>query len=280
MDLHLDSGLASRFTNRSQIARIVTEAWARANLYCPACPSISLEPTPPGTKVVDFWCSDCREPFQLKSQSQPFRSRVSDAAYGPMIRSIETATAPTFLFLHYDPTEWKIISLFFVPRHFLSPSFVEKRPPLRPGARREGWVGCNLLLSTLPGDARVYAVENGTPRHSDEVRRAWRAFAFLRDQEPDSREWTTEVLACIRGLRKRVFTLGDMYGFEDFLARMHPRNRNIKPKIRQQLQILRDHDFLEFQGRGTYRVLINNQTFRGLKNKSQRGQSNEPRSPH
>ena len=30
--------------------------------------------------------------------------------------------------------------------------------------------------------------------------------------------------------------------------------RNIRPRIRQQLQVLRDHHFLDFLGRGRYRL--------------------------
>ena len=38
------------------------------------------------------------------------------------------------------------------------------------------------------------------------------------------------------------------------MARLHPQNRFVRPKIRQQLQILRDLGLLEFLGRGRYRV--------------------------
>ena len=38
------------------------------------------------------------------------------------------------------------------------------------------------------------------------------------------------------------------------LARMHPENRHVRDKIRQQLQVLRDKGFLEFVGRGEYGV--------------------------
>lgn len=79
--LSLDSSLASRYRSRSQAARAVTEAWVTENLYCPSCTADALEPTKPGTKVVDFRCPDCAEPFQLKSQSHPFQSRVLDSAY-------------------------------------------------------------------------------------------------------------------------------------------------------------------------------------------------------
>jgi type II restriction enzyme len=44
-----------------------------------------------------------------------------------------------------------------------------------------------------------------------------------------------------------------MYKFENLLQIKHPANNNIKPKIRQQLQILRDKGFIEFLGNGKYR---------------------------
>ena len=50
------------------------------------------------------------------------------------------------------------------------------------------------------------------------------------------------------------FTLAEVYAFEPRLAAIYPDNRNVRPKIRQQLQVLRDHGWLEFTGRATYRV--------------------------
>ena len=46
--------------------------------------------------------------------------------------------------------------------------------------------------------------------------------------------------------------LGDMYAFEQRLSALHPDNRNIRPKIRQQLQVLRDLQMLSFSGGGNY----------------------------
>ena len=59
----------------------------------------------------------------------------------------------------------------------------------------------------------------------------------------------------MRGLGKREFSLGEVYAHAEALARLHPQNKNVEPKIRQQLQILRDMGFLEFLGRGRYRAL-------------------------
>ncbi len=256
VDLALKPDLTPRITNPSQIAGKLTERWVTENLYCPACPSDSLEPTKPGTKVVDFRCPECTEFFQLKSRSSVFRSRVLDSAYGPMIKSIEASRAPNFLFLHYDRPTWRVRDLFTVPRHFFSPSMVEKRPPLPPTARRAGWVGCNILISCLPTDSRIDIVRDEVERPMEAVREAWQTFAFLRNATPESRGWTADVLACVREVRRSEFALPDIYVFEDRLSRMHKDNRNVRPKIRQQLQVLRDHGILEFLGRGRYRVLL------------------------
>lgn len=256
MDLRLDPVLAESYTSRAQIARVVTETWVGEQLYCPACDNERLEPTPTGTKVVDFSCDSCEENFQLKSQSRPFGSKVTDAAFGPMVERITNSSAPSFLFLHYMADRWLVRDLFFVPRFFLSPSVIERRKALPASARRAGWVGCNILLSSLPLDARIPAVQAGTPLPEGKVRDAWRRFDFLRGNDPDSRGWMADVLGCIRELPPSVFCLTDVYTFERRLSRLHPRNRNIRPKIRQQLQVLRDHGVLEFLGKGQYRVRL------------------------
>ncbi len=48
--------------------------------------------------------------------------------------------------------------------------------------------------------------------------------------------------------------LDDVYAFDDHLAHLYPGNNNVRPKIRQQLQVLRDQGFLEFLGHGHYRI--------------------------
>ena len=39
-----------------------------------------------------------------------------------------------------------------------------------------------------------------------------------------------------------------------FYKKLHPDNRHVRDKIRQQLQVLRDHGYLEFVSRGSYRL--------------------------
>ncbi len=49
------------------------------------------------------------------------------------------------------------------------------------------------------------------------------------------------------------FSLDDVYAHEATLAALYPDNRNVRPKIRQQLQVVRDWGWLAFNGRGTRR---------------------------
>ncbi len=58
----------------------------------------------------------------------------------------------------------------------------------------------------------------------------------------------------IETLGKKEFALDDMYAFERELSKLHPENRHIRDKIRQQLQILRDKGYLRFLSKGSYQL--------------------------
>ncbi len=71
--------------------------------------------------------------------------------------------------------------------------------------------------------------------------------------------WTDDVYSRVRALVGELgsseFTLKDFNTrFEQELASLHPKNQHVKPKMRQQLQVLRDRNVLEFLGHGRYRV--------------------------
>jgi type II restriction enzyme len=76
----------------------------------------------------------------------------------------------------------------------------------------------------------------------------------LQRQRWYNRGWTMDVLNILRALEKRDFLLAEVYRHAHELRELHPRNRHVEPKIRQQLQRLRDLGFLEFLGRGRYRL--------------------------
>ncbi|GBE56249.1 type-2 restriction enzyme DpnI [archaeon BMS3Bbin16] len=137
----------------------------------------------------------------------------------------------------------------------MTPSVIEKRKPLSKGARRAGWIGSNILIGKLPLDARISIVAGGSVIPKSNVRDEWNQFLFLREQSVYSRGWLADVLASVRKLDKESFTLSDIYAFETELAKLHPRNKHIRPKIRQQLQILRDQEVIKFLGTGKYQII-------------------------
>lgn len=67
--------------------------------------------------------------------------------------------------------------------------------------------------------------------------------------------WKLDVFDCLNNISRQQFTLADVYSFENHLKEKHPLNNNLKDKIRQQLQALRDLGLLEFSGGGKYKKL-------------------------
>lgn len=67
--------------------------------------------------------------------------------------------------------------------------------------------------------------------------------------------WKLDVFNCLDSIENRTFSLVEAYAFEDVLSDKYPNNRNIKDKIRQQLQYLRDLGIIEFKVRGVYKKL-------------------------
>ena len=82
----------------------------------------------------------------------------------------------------------------------------------------------------------------------------WRSTLFLREESVDRRGWLIEVMKCVELIGRPEFTIDDVYAFEGRLSQLYPGNNNVRPKIRQQLQVLRDQGYLEFVGRGSYRL--------------------------
>lgn len=75
-------------------------------------------------------------------------------------------------------------------------------------------------------------------------------------EDIENRGWIMDVLYCINSINCDTFSLKQIYEFESYLAIKHPDNHNIKAKIRQQLQLLRDKGHIEFLGNGQYRKIV------------------------
>lgn len=254
MQIELPVDGLSKYRSKAQRARVSTESWAGTNLYCPNCESPTLTAAPANTPARDYVCPGCASPFQLKAQSRAFRGRIVDAAYSAMVRAIQQDKTPNLFALQYDPLSWRVVNIVLIP-HFAFPvSAIEKRRPLRSTARRAGWVGCNILLDAIPPDARIPIVKDGQALPPLSVRQQYARVRPLENVEPPTRGWTLDVLNAVRSIGKSEFSLADVYAREERLSGLHPGNRHIRDKIRQQLQVLRDLGLLLFLGAGRYRL--------------------------
>jgi len=253
MILEFDVSLAKEYKSNSQKARILTEHWVQYNMFCPRCGNQKIDKLENNKAVADFLCPECTNKYELKSKSGGVASEITDGAYQTMIDQIVNRTNPDFFFLTYDMASYSVKNFFVVPRHFFTPQIIKKRKPLAPTARRAGWVGCNILVNSIPEDGRIFVVDNGQVKRSDVVVKKLQKTEFLAETNLDSRGWLLDIMNFINKLKGKEFSISEMYSFESSLYNLHPKNNNIQAKIRQQLQILRDKNYIEFLGNGKYR---------------------------
>lgn len=67
--------------------------------------------------------------------------------------------------------------------------------------------------------------------------------------------WKLDTFNVVSQVKTNIFRLEHIYAYKEQLQELHPENRNIEAKIRQQLQELRDLGLIEFLGGGVYRKL-------------------------
>jgi hypothetical protein len=156
--------------------------------------------------------------------------------------------------LNYDLKQFGVVNLFVVPKHFFLRKIIEERKPLAQTARRAGWIGSNILLNQIPTSGKIFIVRDGQLQPKESVLAKWKRTLFLRNEEIEARGWLIEVMKCVESIGKQEFELEDVYAFEDRLSQIYPENRHVRPKIRQQLQVLRDQGYLDFISRGYYRL--------------------------
>ena len=144
---------------------------------------------------------------------------------------------------------------FVVPKYFFITEIIEKRLPLTNNAKRSCWIGSNILFSKIPKAGQIFYVENGKEIDKKVVLSKWQKTIFLKQiKKRSAKGWILDIMNCIDLLNKKEFRLSDIYNFEKDLSANHYENKNIKPKIRQQLQILRNKGYLEFLGNGVYKL--------------------------
>ena len=212
-----------------------------------------LERTANNTAARDFFCPACGNPFELKSKKGKFANLVTDGAYRTMIEAIRENRQPNLFLLSYR-LPFVVTDLSVLPRRFLVEPMVIRRKPLSDTARRAGWIGCNLSLKLIPRSALIPCMVGGTAIEQHVIQKLWLRTAAFDDLGILARGWAAMTLGVIERIRKARFSIRDVYEFESILATAFPNNRNIRPKLRQQLQVLRDLGFIRFLGQGEYEL--------------------------
>src|SRR3989344_2062067 len=254
MKLILDTQLGTNYKNASQRARVLTEHWVDESVFCPNCGRLDIDKYPNNRPVADFYCSNCKEDYELKSKQDGLGAKILDGAYRTMIERLQSSNNPNFFLLNYDLGNLFVLNFLVIPKHFFIPEIIEKRKPLAITARRAGWIGCNIVLQGIPESGKIFFVKNRQVEPKEKVLNKWKRTLFLREEkEISAKGWLLDIMRSIEKLGKREFTLDDIYAFEKELSALHPDNKHIKDKIRQQLQVLRDRGYLDFMSRGYYR---------------------------
>ncbi len=250
----LDVKLGERYKSNSQKIRVMSEGWVGDNIFCPNCGS-SIFGYENNKPVADFYCKKCLENFELKAKKGGVGRKIGAGAYAKMIERLVSETKPNLFLMAYKGKDYFINDFFVVPKYFFVPSIIEKRKALSKNAQRAGWIGANILFYKVPNSGKIYYIENGEEFSKKDILKKWQKTVFVKEIKKDElRGWILDIMNCIESLGKEEFELSDVYQFEDDLKILHPENKHIKDKIRQQLQFLRDKGYLKFLGKGKYKL--------------------------
>jgi len=192
----------------------------------------------------------CSHGYELKSKRGLFNNRVLDGAYGTMLKTIREGKTPTFLLLEYSQS-WSIQRLRAIHHSLITEAAIQPRKPLSLSARRAGWIGCNIVLLEIALRGQIPLLTNGSMASKHTTRHAFAQLESLSSLSTQNRTWSATVLRLTERLN-RTFSLQEIYAFENELQVLFPNSRNIRPKIRQQLQFLRGAGLIKFVGGGQY----------------------------
>lgn len=257
MNLELKSYSPSQYKSNSQRIRVLTEGWMEKNMFCPYCGAEHIFKYANNRPVHDFFCDQCQADYELKSKKNTFGKKIMDGAYSTMMQIILSKENPHFFFLNYIDSKGiiSVRNLMLVPGYFFTSDSVEKRKALSAKAKRPGWVGCNILYKNIPVQGQIYIIKDGVARTKKEVMDKVNSMKFLNEFHLEKKGWFFDILNCVNRIDKNEFSLKDVYQFETYLANKHPENKYVKEKIRQQLQLLRDKNIIEFLGKGKYQKI-------------------------
>ena len=195
--------------------------------------------------VADLFCPNCHEQYELKSKNQKtIGNSVPDGAYHTMLERIQSDTNPNFFFLAYKKADYSIQQLVLVPKHFITPDMII---PRNKGIKnRPHHIMCSINLVPLPESGKIFLIDNSRIIEPEIVLKKWQSNLFLRNQNAERKGWLLAIMKCIDQLPRRIHIVTNRMNLKTKLSIQFPQNNHIKDKIRQQLQILRDQNMIEF----------------------------------
>lgn len=251
MQLLFNKTLARGYKSPSQKTRVLTEGWVKDEIFCPNC-GTHVSEYPNNKAVGDFYCPNCSEDYELKSKKDSLGKKILDGAYGTMIKRLQSSTNPNFFFLNYH--NYQVINFAVIPKHFFVPEIIIKRNKGIPD--RPNYIMCSIDLTGIPNSGKIFYIKDGKIESKSKILENWNKTLFLRKEKKlETKGWLLDVMNCIDGLNKNEFNLNEVYNFEEVLKKKHPNNNFIKDKIRQQLQVLRDKNYLKFVSPGKYKLI-------------------------
>src|SRR3989344_4143445 len=158
MKLDFDEKIADDYTSASQRASVLTEHWVDETVFCPNCGRFEIDKYPNNQPVADFYCSNCKEDYELKSKRDSIGTKILDGAYRTKMERLRSSSNPNLFVLNYHLQNLSVLDFFVIPKHFFVPEIIEKRKPLAASARRAGWIGSNILLQKIPQIGKIFLV--------------------------------------------------------------------------------------------------------------------------
>ena len=148
--LAVDFAAAAHYVSARQVARVAIEAWAATNVDCWRCRAPLLL-VPPNTHLLDAVCSRLGHEVQVKAVAGISGDQLTGAAFSPLARRVGEAPRPGLFdrLVSYDRLRSIVVLAEFVDGRSLVLERLHERTPLGPTARRAGWVGATLDLSSL-----------------------------------------------------------------------------------------------------------------------------------
>ena len=204
MDLLFDQKLAENYISQSQKIRVLTEHWVHNQIFCPNCGNMGIDKYESNRPVADFFCPNCKEEYELKSKNKEIGNKIVDGAYRTMIERLQASNNPSFFLLNYDLQSLEVMNFIVIPKHFFIPEIIEERKPLSLTARRAGWIGCNILLKSIPQSGKIFFIKSGKTEGKTRILKEWQKTLFLREEkEISAKGWLLDIMRCIERLEKK-----------------------------------------------------------------------------